>query len=125
MLTVDLDGFKLVNDQHGHAGGDEVLRGVGRILAGHVRATDLAVRAGGDEFLVVLEGATNAVAHDRAARIAESIREERWAEVHPDLRVKASVGVAADSGEDPEALARAADAALYRAKAAGGDRAAA
>jgi diguanylate cyclase (GGDEF)-like protein len=78
---------------------------------------------GGDEFLVVLEAATEPVAQDRAARIAQSIREERWPDVDRDLRVTASVGVAADAGHDPEALAAVADAALYRAKAAGGDRA--
>ncbi|MEO8687841.1 MAG: GGDEF domain-containing protein [Solirubrobacteraceae bacterium] len=125
MLTVDLDRFKLVNDVHGHPCGDDVLHSVGGILAGHVRTTDLAVRVGGDEFLVVLEGATEPVARDRAERIAQSIRAERWPEVDPDLRVTASVGVAADAGEDPEALAEAADAALYRAKEAGGDRASA
>jgi two-component system, cell cycle response regulator len=112
-----------VNDRYCHAAGDGALRRVGSILAGHVRATDLAVRVGGDEFLVVLEAATEPVAQDRAARIAQSIREERWPDVDPDLRVTASVGVAADAGHDPEALAAAADAALYRAKAAGGDRA--
>jgi diguanylate cyclase (GGDEF)-like protein len=123
ILTVDLDRFKLVNDRYGHACGDEVLRSIGRILAGHVRATDLAVRVGGDEFLVVLEAASAAVANDRGARIVRSIREERWPDVDAELCVTASVGVAAAGGEDPEALARAADAALYRAKAAGGDRA--
>ncbi len=123
ILTIDLDRFKLVNDRHGHAAGDEVLRCVGRILAGQVRATDLAVRLGGDEFLVVLEAASEPVGLGRAARIAEAIRDERWLAVDPDLRVTASVGVAAGAGEDPEALAEAADAALYRAKAAGGDRA--
>jgi diguanylate cyclase (GGDEF)-like protein len=123
ILTVDLDHFKLVNDRHGHACGDDVLRCVGRILAGQVRATDLAVRLGGDEFLVVLEAAAEPVARDRGARIVESIREEPWPDVAADLHVTASVGVAAGSGEDPEALAEAADAALYRAKAAGGDRA--
>jgi diguanylate cyclase (GGDEF)-like protein len=123
ILTVDLDAFKLVNDGYGHAAGDDVLRCVGRILAAHVRATDLAVRLGGDEFLVVLEAAGEPVARDRAERIARSIREERWPELDPDLRVTASVGVAAGSAEDPKALAAAADAAMYRAKAAGGDRA--
>jgi diguanylate cyclase (GGDEF)-like protein len=123
ILTVDLDHFKLVNDAYGHACGDDVLRCVGRILAGHVRASDLAVRVGGDEFLVVLESASEPIAHRRAAQIAQSIREERWPDVDPDLRVTVSVGVAADAGRDPEALAEAADAALYRAKAAGGDRA--
>jgi PleD family two-component response regulator len=53
----------------------------------------------------------------------EAIREERWPAVDAGLRVTASLGVAAGTGEDPEALAGAADAALYRAKAAGGDRA--
>jgi len=123
MLTVDLDRFKLVNDVHGHPAGDEVLSRIGRILAGQVRATDLAVRTGGDEFLVVLEAASAQVARGRAGRIAQSIREEPWDEVEPGLRVTASVGVAADDGKDPEGLAHAADAALYRAKAAGGDRA--
>jgi diguanylate cyclase (GGDEF)-like protein len=123
ILTVDLDRFKLVNDRHGHACGDDVLRSIGRVLAGQVRATDLAVRAGGDEFLVVLEAASEAVARDRGARIVHSIREQRWPATDPGLRVTASVGVAADDGADPEALAEAADAALYRAKAAGGDRA--
>ena len=56
-------------------------------------------------------------------RIASAIRDERWPGVDPGLRVTASVGVAAGSGDDPEALAEAADAAMYRAKAAGGDRA--
>jgi diguanylate cyclase (GGDEF)-like protein len=122
ILTVDLDGFKLVNDRHGHAAGDEVLRRVGSILAGHVRATDLAVRVGGDEFLVVLEAASGEVAGDRGARIAQAIRGERWPGIDAHLRVTASVGVAAATAEDPEALAAAADAAMYRAKAAGGDR---
>jgi diguanylate cyclase (GGDEF)-like protein len=123
MLTIDLDHFKLVNDRHGHAAGDEVLRRVGRILAGQIRATDLAVRVGGDEFLVVLEAASEPVGQGRAGRITAAIREERWLDIDPDLRVTASVGVAADAGEDLEALAQAADAAMYRAKAAGGDRA--
>jgi diguanylate cyclase (GGDEF)-like protein len=123
ILTVDLDAFKLVNDHHGHAAGDAVLRSVGSILAGHVRATDLAVRVGGDEFLVVLEAASGEVARERATRIVESIREERWPGIDASLRVTASVGVAAATAEDPEALAAAADAAMYRAKAAGGDRA--
>jgi diguanylate cyclase (GGDEF)-like protein len=123
ILTVDLDRFKLVNDRHGHACGDDVLRSIGRILAGQVRATDLAVRGGGDEFLVVLEAASEAVARDRAGRIVQAIREERWPDADRGLCVTASVGVAADDGADPEALAAAADAALYRAKAAGGDRA--
>ena len=123
ILTVDLDAFKLVNDHHGHAAGDAVLRSVGSILAGHVRATDLAVRVGGDEFLVVLEAASGEVARERATRIVESIREERWPGIDASLRVTASVGVAAATAEDPEALAAAADAAMYRAKTAGGDRA--
>jgi diguanylate cyclase (GGDEF)-like protein len=95
---------------------------VGSILAGHVRATDLAVRVGGDEFLVVLEAASGTVACERGTRIAASIREARWPDVDAGLRLTASVGVAAADGEDPEALVEAADQAMYRAKVAGGDR---
>jgi len=124
-LFLDLDGFKAVNDNHGHPAGDHVLRVVAERLLGELRAGDTAARLGGDEFVVVLdpvadEAAAVAVAHRIVAAISRAI-------VLPDgeeATVGASVGVAFnhDSGTDDEALMGEADTAVYRAKAAGRGR---
>jgi diguanylate cyclase (GGDEF)-like protein len=123
-LLVDIDHFKRVNDVHGHAAGDVVLRSVARMLHGATRATDLACRWGGEEFVVVLPETESA----GALIVAERIRAHIAAEAHelPDggaLAVTVSIGVS--TGAAPwkvdERLA-AADAALYEAKRAGRNR---
>lgn len=120
LLLMDVDGFKQVNDGHGHDSGDEVLRRIGHLLAAAVRPGDLAVRHGGDEFAVLLADAdlTPAAAAERARDLLDAVGAELWAEVSPDLVVTASVGVALSltSGSDPADLYRSADAALYAAK---------
>ncbi|WP_062225810.1 sensor domain-containing diguanylate cyclase [Aureimonas frigidaquae] len=118
LILVDLDGFKLVNDQNGHAAGDAVLRHVGRIIAEACLAPDVAARIGGDEFaLVVRAGAQSPVG------TAEQIIAALQGPVQPGLSVGASVGIALlrDHG-DMEAVFHAADTALYAAKAAGRGR---
>ena len=86
MLLIDLDDFKVVNDLHGHAVGDEALRRVGRVVANHVRPGDLALRLGGDEFAVILadddpdhgysdRDAAVASLHHTALKRAEALRE--------------------------------------------------
>ncbi len=65
-VLVDIDGFKLVNDRFGHAAGDEVLKELARLLISSVRTGDVVSRYGGEEFLVVLPGATIAQAEQRA-----------------------------------------------------------
>jgi diguanylate cyclase (GGDEF)-like protein len=118
LLLVDLDGFKPVNDQHGHAAGDTVLVEVGRRLGALVRAGETVARLGGDEFVVVLGPGNSA---ETAARVAERLVEHLSRPVAlpaSEVQVGASVGIAlwpAD-GAGAEELLREADAALYRAK---------
>jgi diguanylate cyclase (GGDEF)-like protein len=122
-VMIDMDHFKEVNDQHGHAAGDRVLAIMAGILGDATRGTDLAVRVGGEEFLVVL-GDTDI---DQAAQICErllnQVREHPWAGLAAGLSCTASVGVALlTRGEGMSRWLGRADAALYEAKAAGRDR---
>ncbi|WP_242107164.1 GGDEF domain-containing protein [Luteimonas aquatica] len=118
---IDLDGFKAINDRHGHDVGDRFLIAVGGRLQGALRGTDFAARLGGDEFVVL-----SSVPRDTAARAAASLKTRLQAATagHYALDglgidyVGASIGIAvAVSGEDePAALLAQADAAMYRAK---------
>ena len=122
VVLADLDGFKDVNDAHGHAVGDEVLRAFADVLRETVRESDVAGRWGGEEFLLLLPGADL----DGAMQLAERVRiglAARSIPSVPGLRVTASFGVAEYAGEaNSEQLLAAADGALYRAKRAGKDR---
>jgi diguanylate cyclase (GGDEF)-like protein len=116
----DLDGFKLVNDLLGHEGGDEALKRAATRILGAVREVDAASRLGGEEFGVLLPNADTPEAHDVAERIRVAIREEFKRDPVP---LTISLGVAT-FGRDGEgrALVRAADNAMYLAKARGKDR---
>jgi diguanylate cyclase (GGDEF)-like protein len=122
VVLADLDGFKEVNDEYGHAVGDEVLRAFADVLRQTLRESDVAGRWGGEEFLLLLPGADQ----DGAVQLAERIRvelAERSIPGAPGLRVTASFGVAEYAAEaNSEDLVVAADNALYRAKRAGKDR---
>ncbi len=122
VLFLDLDGFKLVNDRHGHAVGDLLLREVGRRLVGAVRCTDTVARVGGDEFVVVL-GRVEAVA--QATATAERILEQLRTPMEiggPTCTVGASVGISIfpSDGITPDQLMRRADMAMYAVKQSGG-----
>lgn len=120
VILMDIDHFKSVNDRHGHQAGDEVLVQISGILAGHVRAVDSAGRWGGEEFLVICPETTL----DGAANLAELMRQR--IEQHDfaiPAAISASFGVAASQPSmTAEALMKAADDALYRAKAMGRNR---
>jgi diguanylate cyclase (GGDEF)-like protein len=122
VVLADLDGFKDVNDVHGHAVGDAVLRVFAEVLRETLRESDVAGRWGGEEFLLLLPGADE----EGAAQLAERVRiglAARTIPGVPGLRVTASFGVAEYAGEtNTEQLVAAADAALYAAKRAGKDR---
>ena len=125
VLMLDVDKFKVVNDKHGHATGDQVLKTLGRILAASAKEGDLAARYGGEEMVLVLPGATR----QAAAATAEVLRKAIAARPIDcgnglALPITASVGVAtlepgATPFREPAHLLKAADLALYAAKSAG------
>jgi diguanylate cyclase (GGDEF)-like protein len=123
-LFVDIDGFKHVNDNLGHAVGDRLLEVVGERLAALVREQDTVGRLGGDEFVVLVEGRGHDDAPDKLAdRLIEALREPIELEQgRAPFSVTASIGVATGQYATPDALLRDADLALYAAKAAGKDR---
>jgi diguanylate cyclase (GGDEF)-like protein len=120
VVICDLDGFKLVNDRLGHEGGDEALKRAGAAIVGAVREVDAVARLGGEEFGVLLPSADTEETHEVAERIRVAIREEFRRDPVP---LTISLGVAT-FGRDGEgrALVRAADNAMYLAKARGKDR---
>lgn len=118
LLLLDIDHFKLVNDNHGHQVGDAVLQELGRVLNGRLRVTDLASRFGGEEFAIIV-----ASPQEGALIAAERWRQDVEERAVPDgaggeLHVTTSIGVATFGALCPDAksLIGAADEALYRAK---------
>ena len=125
VITFDIDFFKRVNDRFGHDAGDAVLKGVAQQLQASVRGGDIACRMGGEEFAIMLPGATLAVARQRAEELRRAVAAMRVRHAQLDMpAVSMSCGVAAfpDHGVTADALLRAADQALYRAKEAGRNR---
>jgi two-component system cell cycle response regulator len=127
LLLLDVDHFKAINDNRGHASGDAVLAALGRVLAREARKTDLVARWGGEEFLVVLVGCDeekSAIAGERFRRAVEAM------EVHDGrgerIPVTASFGLARlELGESVESFVERADKAMYAAKSGGRNRVAA
>jgi diguanylate cyclase (GGDEF)-like protein len=123
VLMIDIDRFKVLNDAHGHATGDEVLRAVGGAIVSAVREDDVPARYGGEEFVVLLRNPTPEMALDVGERVRASV-------ATLDLRrlgvggVSVSVGVAVarEADQSTDDLIAQADRALYRAKRAGRDR---
>ena len=123
LAVIDVDCFKSVNDDYSHQVGDDVLRGVARLLARHCRSGDLVARLGGDEFVVAFVGLSEKRAGSILERLRTSVADSCWDLVAPGLRVSVSVGAAyAHSGISAEALMSRADEALRGAKQSGRDR---
>ncbi len=122
VAAVDLDHFKQINDRYGHATGDQVLVRAAELLGSVLRTSDIVVRSGGEEFLVLMPLTDATAATSCCDRIRTVIREEPWEAIAEGLKLTTSVGVAtAESADDLEALVRLADKRLYDAKSAGRD----
>lgn len=124
VLFMDLDGFKQVNDSLGHEAGDRLLCDVAKRLAGCVRENDTVARLGGDEFTVILIGAQQSQDVEHVAQsIIEALAEPFQTEQQP-ARISVSIGIAfyPQDASSPDALLRAADQAMYKAKKSGSNR---
>lgn len=123
LVMIDIDHFKKINDQHGHQAGDMVLRTLADLLQHQVRASDIACRYGGEEFLVLLPSAPPEVARQRVDEWRQAFAAQRVVAGGIAVRASLSAGVAGvpHHALAPEALLRRADEALYRAKSAGRD----
>jgi diguanylate cyclase (GGDEF)-like protein len=120
VIMLDLDDFSDVNDGHGHAAGDDILRGVARAMRVELRGSDVPARHGGEEFAVLLPRTELVEAAGVAERILEGIRNTCISVDGKEVRVTASVGVAEWSPHLSDVVARADDL-LYVAKRAGKD----
>jgi diguanylate cyclase (GGDEF)-like protein len=123
VALMDLDHFKNVNDTHGHAAGDEVLRGFADAVHEAMRQTDVFGRYGGEEFLLILTGSSTEAARDAAERIRAAVDSRDWSSAAPGLSVTVSVGITSfRKGDTIEQLLKRADNALYQAKRSGRNR---
>ena len=122
MLIFDIDHFKSVNDDHGHAFGDEVLRSISKLVLKKIRNEDLFARFGGEEFVVLMRGITVENARLVAERLRQSIADERVTQGDISLAVTVSVGLVSGPTAacfSPDDMFREADALLYQAKKSG------
>jgi diguanylate cyclase (GGDEF)-like protein len=115
LITCDLDGFKALNDRHGHLAGDMALERMGGLLTDALRQTDAAFRTGGDEFAMLLPETDEAEVRAVIERVAVGLADPADPRFE-QLRASFGVAVHPRDGDDPETLFRAADAAMYIAK---------
>jgi diguanylate cyclase (GGDEF)-like protein len=122
VAMIDIDHFKAVNDEHGHAAGDRVLAAVAQTMRDHLRAEDQLGRLGGEEFLALLPDADAPAATVAAEKLRAAVAAATVEFEGHELGVTISAGCAAWEGEAPDELLRRADDALYEAKRGGRDR---
>lgn len=118
LVSIDVNGMKLINDSYGHAAGDAALKTVARILSEETRATDMVARIGGDEFAMILSQVSEDAAEAKCHRLMEDIREAGIDAGGETVPVDIAFGIAAVTpGATAEALMEEADRRMYRMKA--------
>jgi diguanylate cyclase (GGDEF)-like protein len=123
LALMDIDHFKRVNDEHGHAVGDRVLVTLAQLLRERTRAGDVMARYGGEEFVLLLPGMGLELATEMCERLRECVAAHVWGDISAPLQVSLSIGlVALQAGTDLPALLQRADKALYCAKHEGRNR---
>lgn len=124
VAMIDADHFKHINENFGHAAGDEVLRQLSALLLAQLRPGDLVVRYGGEEFLVLLDGLTGATAERVCERVRKLVVETRIQLPNAELNYTVSIGLSSSEacGHELEKLVSAADSALQKAKSDGRNR---
>jgi diguanylate cyclase (GGDEF)-like protein len=124
VVLLDIDYFKHVNDQYGHAAGDDLLKAVSATLRGTLRNEDFLCRWGGDEFCALLPRARRDQVHEVAERILHAFEQLDFSIKGKAVKVTVSIGIATDEGRtnNPASLFERADTALYQAKDAGRNR---
>lgn len=126
IILIDIDHFKSINDTYGHPAGDAVLKNIGMLLRGHVRAQDIVCRYGGEEFCMVLLDTTPEIALKRAEKIRRAVKyvtNSFNGQTLPPITISLGVASFPHHGETPYTLVTLADKALYWAKNHGRDRA--
>ncbi len=116
VIMLDVDNFKLVNDNYGHLMGDDVLRWIGDILQNSVRTEDVVARFGGEEFVIITPGIGREGAHILAERLRQRIASTPVRRLGSPLNITCSFGIAEYQSETAEKILENADAALYAAK---------
>lgn len=125
LAMADIDRFKNVNDQLGHLLGDKVLKRIGALMTETVRATDLVIRYGGEEFVLIFPETALSDALTACEKLRTLVENYDWARLHPDLHVTVSIGLTGSSigqSYQPNQLLSMADASLYQAKTCGRNR---
>jgi diguanylate cyclase (GGDEF)-like protein/PAS domain S-box-containing protein len=125
MLMIDIDHFKHFNDNYGHTAGDALLQSLGQFLQGHIRSEDVACRYGGEEFILIMPNATVEVTRQRADDLRQEVKQmqvQSAGQTHKGITLSMGIAIYPEHGRTIEAVLRAADAALYRAKQEGRDR---
>jgi diguanylate cyclase (GGDEF)-like protein len=124
VMAIDVDHFKRVNDTLGHEVGDSALRGIAEVLASCVREEDIACRAGGEEFVIILPGTGKTALRSRAEAVRKTIEGASITAGEGTLKLTVSIGLASfpTFGDTGQTVLRGADVALYKAKSAGRNR---